>query len=59
MFTGFIVTSLPCHDRVGMWVTSQVALRCGQLFHGYDVAQLFGFPGNKNEWADHKVISVR
>jgi hypothetical protein len=41
-----------------MWVTSQVAFRCGQVFHSYDVAQLFGFRGNENELADHK-ISVR
>jgi hypothetical protein len=42
----------------GLWVTSQVALRCGQVFHGYDVAQLFGFRANKNERQDHKVTSV-
>ena len=45
--------------KFGMRVTSQVALRCGQVFPGYDVAQLFGFRENKNEWADHKMLSAR
>jgi len=45
--------------ELGLWVTSQVISRCAQVFHGYDVAQLFGSRGNRNEWQDDNITTVR